>query len=101
MTLISNFFNVNLEFTRENRKFPQYRVRTNSVLKNTKIKDYLLLYPLHSSKYLDFKDWCKILEYFENKTHEKNKDNIINIKNQMNQYRKEFNWNHLINNKFE
>ena len=56
MKLISEFLNVKLEFTRENRKYPQYRIRTNSAIKNIKIRDYLLLYPLQSSKYLDFKD---------------------------------------------
>lgn len=56
MHLISTFLNVKLESTREDRKYPQYRVRTNSVLKNLKIRDYLLKYPLQSSKYLDFTD---------------------------------------------
>lgn len=101
MRSISTFLEVTLESTRGDRKHPQYRVRSNSILQNIKIKNYLLQYPLQSSKYLDFKDWCSVLNYFENKTHLENKDNIIKIKNQMNQYRTVFNWNHLINFKFD
>lgn len=97
MNFISAFLDVKLESTREDRKHPQYRVRTNSVLKNIKIRNYLVKYPLKSSKYLDFQDWCLVLNYFENKTHIENMDNITKIKNQMNQSRIEFNWNHLIN----
>lgn len=97
MSTISAFLDVKLESTRENRKETQYRVRTNSVLKNLKIKNYLVQHPLKSSKYLDFKDWCLVLNYFENETHIENMDNITKIKNQMNKSRYEFNWNHLIN----
>lgn len=101
MKTISSFLEVNLEFTREDRKYPQYRIRTSSVKTNIKIRDYLNKYPLQSTKYLDFNDWCEILNWFEQNTHKENKDRIIKIKNQMNQYRTEFNWNHLINSKFE
>ena len=96
MNSISNFLGVNLEHTRGDRKYPEYRVRTSSVLKNIQIRDYLMEYPLKSSKYLDFKDWCLVLNYFENKTHKENMGNITKIKSQMNQSRKEFNWNHII-----
>lgn len=101
MKIISSFLEVNLELTREDRKYPQYRIRTSSVKTNIKIRDYLNKYPLQSTKYLDFNDWAKILNCFEQNTHKENKDRIIKIKNQMNQYRTEFNWNHLINSKFE
>jgi hypothetical protein len=29
------------------------------------LKNYLLNYPLFSSKYLDYKDWMDVLNYFE------------------------------------
>jgi len=45
-------------------------------------------YPLQGTKYLDFKDWCVVLEFFEKEIHWENKEKIVEIKNQMNQYRK-------------
>lgn len=101
MKNISLCLGVNLEYTREDRKYPQYRVRTSSVYTNLKLREYLIKYPLQSSKFLDFKDWSLILDFFEKGTHKENRDTIINIKNQINQSRTQFNWDHLLNSRFE
>jgi hypothetical protein len=95
METIGTFLGVNVNSIREDRKNPQYRVRTNTIQSNQKVRDYLMEYPLQGTKYLDFKDWCVVLELFENDTHWENKDQIVEIKNHMNQYRTEFNWDHL------
>lgn len=101
MKNISICLGVTLENTREDRKYPQYRVRTSSISTNLRLRNYLMEYPLQSSKFLDFKDWSLILDYFEKGTHRENKDTIVKIKSKMNQYRTEFNWNHLIQSRLE
>lgn len=107
MNLISKFFlsepsrsglnvkGVNVNEIRSDRKHPQYRIRTSNLKTNLYIRDYLVKYPLRSSKYLDFQDWCKVLSYFEEGTHMENIDHIVKIKSQMNQRRIVFNWDHL------
>ena len=47
------------------------------------------------TKYMDFKDWCKVLDYFEQGNHMENKEHIVKIKSQMNQLRTVYNWDHL------
>jgi hypothetical protein len=61
------------------------------------IINYLLNYPLFSSKYLDFLDWKKVVNIFsegEHKTSE-GKLKILNIKSGINNKRKNFSWDHL------
>jgi Cytochrome C and Quinol oxidase polypeptide I/LAGLIDADG endonuclease len=96
MEMIASFLGIKINFIREERKHPQYRVRTSSVSTNQILRDYLEKYPLYGSKYLDYKDWCKILFYFEKETHWQNVDEISKIKSQMNQYRTVFRWDHLV-----
>lgn len=95
MTLISNFMSVNVGEVRPNSKYPQYRVRTTSLKTNLNIKSYLDKYPLKGTKYLDYKDWCTVLRYFEKGTHIKNIERITKIKLGMNQKRIIYNWDHL------
>jgi len=95
MELISLFLGVKVESTRTSRKNPEYRVRTSSIITNQTIRNYLLQYPLNSSKYLNFKDWDTILGYFGKGTHWENVDHIVQLKGGMNDYRTIFNWDHL------
>jgi len=95
MQQIANFLTINVNLIREDRKYPQYRIRTSSLKTNLLVKDYLTNYPLQGSKYLDYLDWIKVLRYFESGTHHENKKNIVIIKSQMNQNRTIFNWDHL------
>jgi hypothetical protein len=73
-----------------------YRIRTTSLKGNLNLVNYLMDFPLFSSKYLDYLDWLKVLNYFKEK---KSKDlkEIIKIKNQMNDKRTFFYWDHLNN----
>jgi hypothetical protein len=61
------------------------------------IINYLEKYPLFSSKYLDYKDWKKIvLLIIENKHYtEQGIDKTESVRNSMNRQRTHFNWNHL------
>lgn len=95
MNQISLFLGVNVNEIRSDRKYPQYRIRTSTLKTNQLIRDYLVKHPLCGIKYLDFLDWCKILSYFEKGIHLENKDQIVEIKSQMNQLRTVYNWDHL------
>ena len=78
---------------------PEYRVRTTSLKGNLLLVEYLENYPLFSSKYLNYKDWRKVLTYFEVKSHTNSESikAIVEIKSQMNNQRTEFKWDHLGN----
>jgi hypothetical protein len=95
MNQIASFLDVNLNEIRSERKHPQYRVRTSSLKTNLTLRDYLSNYPLRSTKYLDYQDWARVLDYFEQGTHMENKEHIAVIKSQMNQRRTVYNWDHL------
>lgn len=71
-----------VEEIRSDSKYPQYRLRSKSLKTNQNIKNYLELFPIKGSKYLNFKDWSKILNYFEKGTQASpnNIDNIREIK---------------------
>jgi len=78
-------------------KQPKYRVRTTSLKGNIIVENYFLNFPLFGTKYLDFLDWIKVLEYFKIGTHMQNVENISNIKSNMNDKRTIFTWDHLQN----
>nr|NP_803526.1 orf337 [Monoblepharella sp. JEL15]AAO64971.1 orf337 [Monoblepharella sp. JEL15] len=95
MEMIAQFLNVNVESTRTNRENPEYRIRTSSLSTNRTIRNYLLQYPLNSSKFLNFNDWNTIFGYFEAGTHWKNVEPIVRLKGSMNNSRTTFNWDHF------
>jgi len=66
--MIASFLDIKVNLIREERKHPQYRVHTSSVSTNKILRNYIEKYPLYGSKYQDYKDWCKILSYFEKET---------------------------------
>ena len=77
---------------------PQYRIRTN-LKANLAVVDYLTKYPLFGTKFLDFKDWAKVVELFEKGSfnHKLNMDYVKQIKSNMNDKRTVFVWDHLQN----
>jgi hypothetical protein len=95
MQIIAQFLGVNVESIRDDRKISEYRVRTSSIITNQTIRNYLLQYPLNSSKHLNFNDWSTIFAYFEKGAHWNNVDHIVKLKNGMNNSRTNFNWDHL------
>lgn len=99
LNIIAEYLNTIVKKIRITKPTPEYRVRTVNIKGNLILIDYLNKYPLFSSKYLNYKDWVKVLKYFEIKEHTKSEaiKEIINIKLNMNDKRKEFNWDHLQN----
>nr|QJQ35494.1 LAGLIDADG endonuclease [Fusarium begoniae] len=99
LSLIAEFLSSTVKEIRMNKPKPEYRVRTTNVNSNFILVKYLEKYPLYSSKYLNYKDWIKVLSYFEAKNHTKPESikAIVEIKSQMNNERTEFNWDHLNN----
>jgi LAGLIDADG endonuclease len=100
LNTIAKFLNVNLKNIRENTSHPQYRLRTTNLKSNLTLINYLNKFPLFGSKYLDYKDWGKILNLFNPrfKYTQENINNVLSLKSEMNDKRAVFTWNHL--NKF-
>lgn len=88
------------EVRKDNRS--NYLVRTTSRKSNERIVNYFNNYPLFSSKYLDYTDWLKVynLRDINNKkilNTSKNIKIIWDSKNNMNNQRTIYNWDHLNN----
>ncbi len=94
---IANFFLTTVKSIRGNTNNPQYRVRTTSLNGNLVVENYILNYPLFSTKYLDSKDWLTVLKFFKSGKHMANLQEIYNIKSTMNDNRTVYNWDHLQN----
>ena len=97
MYLIANFLLSDVKKTRIDKQHPQYRIRTLNIKSNLILINYLNIFPLFSSKYLDFKDWEIVANMFKLKYQRKNLENILLIKNCINDNRKFFSWDHLQN----
>ena len=78
---------------------PQYRVRTTNLKGNLALVNYLTKYPLFGTKFLDYKDWVKVVELFNQGSfdHKLNMDYVKLIKLEMNDKRTIFVWDHLQN----
>ena len=97
LKLIADFLYTTVKEIRVTRPKPEFRVRTVNLKGNLALVEYLKKYPLFSSKHLNYKDWLKVLNYFNLKEHNTPKSikAIIEIKSKMNDKRPEFNWDHL------
>lgn len=100
LEIMANFLLSSVKAIRVNKPKPEYRVRTTSLNGNLILENYLNTFPLFGSKYLDYKDWIKVLNHFKSGQfkHKSNIEEIILIKSCMNDKRTIFIWNHL--NKF-
>ena len=100
LDILANYLLSSVKAVRVNRPNPEYRVRTTSLNGNLVLENYLRTFPLFGSKYLDFKDWIKVLDYFKSGQfkHKDNIEKVISIKSCMNDNRTVFTWDHL--NKF-
>jgi len=96
---IAKFLLTVVKSIKMNQRYPQYRLRTTNLNGNIILENYLTLFPLFGTKYLDYKDWLLVLKFFKLK--QKKDDLIINqiisIKSNMNDKRTIFNWDHLQN----
>ena len=97
LKLIADFLYTTVKEIRVTRPKAEFRVRTVNLKGNLALVDYLKKYPLYSSKHLNYKDWVKVLNYFNLKEHNTPEGikAIIEIKSKMNNMRSEFNWDHL------
>ncbi len=98
LTDISNFLNCNLLTRKQKSTGNEYYILTaSSKLSLDLIVNYLEKYPLFSSKYLDYKDWKKIVFLIlENKHYtEQGINETEYVRNGMNRKRTYFNWDHL------
>lgn len=84
---------------RVNKPKPEYKIRTTSLKGNLVLENYLNLFPLFGSKYLDYKDWLKVLDRFRSGrfNHKSNIEDVLKIKSCMNDKRTIFTWDHLQN----
>jgi hypothetical protein len=90
---IASFFGVNLIVVNRNNNKQYFNISAKSRESISIIKNYLNTYPLFSSKYLDFRDWEKVVNLILSQTHyqENNNDFIYGLKNGMNNNRQNFN----------
>ncbi len=97
LDFVAKFLHTSVKSIRNNRPSSEYRVRTTSLKGNLTLENYLVNFPLFSSKFLDYKDWLKVLDYFKSSSCKPSNfiTDIISIKAKMNNNRTEFNWNHL------
>jgi hypothetical protein len=95
---ICNFFNCNLRTRKQISTGNEYFTLTASSKSSLLIIiTYFEIFPLFSSKYLDYLDWKKAAELILSNKHytEEGIIEIIKLKNNMNRKRTIFNWNHL------
>lgn len=93
---IATFLASKLREVRADSKFPQYKVVTTNLASNIILENYLAKYPIFSSKYLNYKDWLKVLEFKKiSKYDTEFLDKVVEIKNGMNNKRTIFVWDHL------
>ena len=93
---IAELCNTRVEYIREDTKHPQFRVRTLNILGTENTINYFKEYPLFGTKYLNYKDFVAAFELFKRKDLNYVEE-CIKIKNQMNDCRTIWNWDHLIN----
>jgi hypothetical protein len=65
-------------------------------LGNETVINYFNKFPLFGTKYLNYKDWVTVFELFKRKDYNYIEE-CTKIKNQMNDYRTLWNWDHLKN----
>ena len=59
------------------------------------VRKYFDCFPLYSSKYLAYKDWCLVQDLHRGNINKDKLDNIKTIKNNFNNKRKVFDFSHL------
>lgn len=99
MTKIAEFFTVNL-YTRtrtvEDRVFYAFMAISHNSRSHDIVRNYFDCFPLYSSKYLAYKDWCRVQDLHKGTClSKKTLDEIKAIKDQFNSKRKVFDFSHL------
>ena len=98
MSEIAAFFTVNLySRTRktEDKEFYAFAAVAHNSRSHEIVRKYFENFPLYSSKYLSFKDWCLVQDLHKGSLSKDNLERIKSIKNQFNSKRKVFDFSHL------
>jgi hypothetical protein len=97
MSNIATFLLSTVKETKSLTKNPKYRVRTVNFNANFILVNYLSIYPLFSSKYMDYFVWLEVLNMFKLGLHktELGRDKIRELKHTINDRRTIFLWDHL------
>ena len=94
---IATFLNVNLNVVNRASGNKYFNITAKSRESLKIIKNYFNTYTLFSSKYLDYLDWQKVVDFILSQSHyeDKNLDLTEKLKNGMNHNRNNLNWDHL------
>ena len=99
MTKISEFFTVNLYTrtrSREDKVYYAFMVISHNLRSHDIVRTYFDRFPLYSSKYISYKDWCRVQDLHRGVSLTKETLNEIKtIKSQFNSKRKVFDFSHL------
>ncbi len=102
LSLIAEYLNVNVYSRTRQKKdklFFAFMVIAHSCVSHAKVKAYFDRFPMYSSKYLAYKDWCRVLDIRANAdvfTKQQIKQ-VEYIKSQFNSKRKVYDFRHLEN----
>ena len=98
MSEIAAFFTVNL-YTRTRKTKDKVFYAFVAIAHNSRsheiVRRYFEKFPLYSSKYLAYKDWCLVQDLHRGSLSKDNLEKIKHIKNQFNSKRKVFDFSHL------
>lgn len=101
LTKISAYLNVNLYTRTRNvgdKVYYSFMVISHNNSSHEQVRNYFNKFPLFSSKYLAYKDWCKVQDIqLEKKFVVNYIEECKEIKSRFNNNRKLFNWDHLEN----
>jgi hypothetical protein len=97
LKIIADFLSIKLNIIKRENNKEYYRITISSKKSLKILLKYLENNNLLSSKYLDYKDWSKAVNYYLENLHllEEKKNVIKNLKNSMNNKRTLFSWEHL------
>ena len=98
MTKIAEFLTINL-YTRtrtvEDKTYYTFMAIAHNSKSHEIIRKYFYRFPLFSSKYLNYLDWCRVQDLHRKDLSKDNLESIKLIKNKLNKNRIVFNFSHL------
>lgn len=96
---VSRLIEINRTLRSDNFNEKGYEIRTVKKESCTILIDYLSIYPLFSSKYLNYLNWVQIHDIRINKKYKtiKYSNLLFSLKKTTNNLRTEYNWKHLDN----
>ena len=98
MTKIAEFLTINL-YTRtrtvEDKTYYSFMAIAHNSKSHEIIRKYFYRFPLFSSKYLNYLDWCRVQDLHRKDLSKDNLESIKLIKNKLNKNRIVFNFSHL------